>query len=94
MFKFSHIVAGAALALSACTALAGPRETALFTNLNSGGTNVGSAVYHTFAGGFAAKYITVSGTLQSQASGTYAQEALIQVTAPNGVTFMVEPVQG
>jgi hypothetical protein len=86
------VFAGLALAAAASAA---PRESATFTNVISNGP-LNNAVNETrlqeFIGGYPVGKIRISGTLTEINTGTFAGEATILATAPDGVTtFTLDP---
>jgi hypothetical protein len=73
----------------AAPALATPRESAQFTNVNSNGvlnSAANTVLTHDFVGGYALGRIDLSGTLTSVNSNTWRSDSRILITAPDGVT--------
>ena len=76
---------GVAVGLAAA-ALAAPRDTGTFTNVNSDGAATGSPGSGSLSvtGTYDVQYITLSGTLAEVNAGTFASEAVVRVFAPGG----------
>lgn len=81
------------LALTAA-ALADPRDSATFTNVNSAGAegDPGNQTRTaTFAGGYTAHRIRIEGTLSELETSTLASEARIRVIPPSGPSVVLQP---
>lgn len=74
--------------------LAAPRESVMFSDAISNGP-LGSSANDVrtanFAGGYSVGRVLVSGTLTEINTATFAGEAQIQVTAPSGEQFILDP---
>jgi len=81
-----------ALMLSASTSVAAVRETFAFTTVNSNGLqNAASNSVRTFnaVGGYGMGRVNITGTLTELNANTFASDAKILVTAPNGTSIVV-----
>jgi len=81
-------LSGIALAALMASAGAQVRESVTYTNVNSDGLN-GNAVnevrIYSASGGYTMRSMRIAGTLTRINSASFAREALIRITAPNGV---------
>ncbi len=94
MRKCGAWAAVAAMMSCAGAALADPREQVQFGGIVSDGPlgNAANPVQnHTFTGGYPVGRIRFTGVLTSLAPATYESESRIQITAPGGVQFIVQP---
>ncbi len=91
----------ALVAGTACAAFGAPRESVTFTNVDSVGwvtdaaNQVRTVTFNGSDGGgtYTARYLTVSGTVtDTSLSGTWAREAVIEITPPNGQSFVCIPI--
>ena len=84
-------VAGMATALQAA-----PQESVTFTNVGSFSrfSEAGNVIQtHTFTGAYNVKRVNITGSLTAPvpATNSYAREACVQVTAPSGLKFIINP---
>lgn len=86
------VAAALACAAVSSVALAGPRDTATFTNVETDiPSGVGDIKVLAAAGGYNVKSITVTGTLTHIAPSSGANETLIQARSPAGRLYMMQP---